>query len=674
MSKDRLPPCCDADSFIVVANTIPVGFLISVPSNTHQFFITLFCAAAEELLGSSLAADAAIISKAREVLQPVASKDIINSKKGSDDSFRNQADGPQCHRPAIQHPADALPLLALAEALGAATAVDACLDFIATAQEAVVTATKEWFGVGVDWERAVIQLAAWPRTSRQSPSPPESPCQKSQSLPSPPRAFDRAQRAEIPAENGKPRPVVEELRESLAETFPGRGQYCATSEQRQQKGTIRGSCSPSYRSGRDEVANKVGTSPCLVIEGRINQSGTGMTQDARAEWATVGADVAIQRQRTKELSSRSSPGCEESPHPRLSPFVAPRVSPPSASPAPPIPHRSRLSTVTCGQSAKRVGENSPTLDGSRVTRESTCGHGSATDSDSCSCRHKEDATILFPMLDKLEAEELTQDCLDSNDDRLVSEDGDRGTSLTPRASSAGLRSVAPTDKPRSGMRNPIEGRLDSGIKDVCLCNHHTTGESTKLMRTLPSKSDRAPTVRMSHFPLESAWQRRRSSSPSDTTTCRHHRVWERAVCQPLQSVDVSRLPLQIPTSSEGLPKSSAVLTAMSATRDDEISCALARKRALLRVRLARQQGQLAAAEANANEQGFRAQRRKMREDKVAALLVKTSGSAVHCNHHIDRHSRAVRSFGDEGDEEKESFPKEAQGTGEEPNMRRWSRV
>eukprot|EP00752_Nemacystus_decipiens_P006491 g5844.t1 len=55
-------------------------------------------------------------------------------------------------------------------------------------------------------------------------------------------------------------------------------------------------------------------------------------------------------------------------------------------------------------------------------------------------------------------------------------------------------------------------------------------------------------------------------------------------------------------------------------RDDEISCALARKRALLRVRLARQRQELATAVVDANERGLRAERRRRREQKLAALL------------------------------------------------------
>lgn len=55
-------------------------------------------------------------------------------------------------------------------------------------------------------------------------------------------------------------------------------------------------------------------------------------------------------------------------------------------------------------------------------------------------------------------------------------------------------------------------------------------------------------------------------------------------------------------------------------QDDEISCALARKRALLRVRLARQRHELATAVVDANERGLRAERRRRREEKLAALL------------------------------------------------------
>ncbi|CAM9638687.1 unnamed protein product [Ectocarpus sp. 12 AP-2014] len=56
--------------------------------------------------------------------------------------------------------------------------------------------------------------------------------------------------------------------------------------------------------------------------------------------------------------------------------------------------------------------------------------------------------------------------------------------------------------------------------------------------------------------------------------------------------------------------------------EEESSCALARKRALLRVRLARQRQNLATAAVDANERGLRAERRRRREEKLAALLIK----------------------------------------------------
>lgn len=66
--------------------------------------------------------------------------------------------------------------------------------------------------------------------------------------------------------------------------------------------------------------------------------------------------------------------------------------------------------------------------------------------------------------------------------------------------------------------------------------------------------------------------------------------------------------------------------------DEEISCALARKRALLRVRLARQRHELATALVDANERGLRVERRRRREEKLVALLVKARrDSGVRCD-------------------------------------------
>ena len=71
--------------------------------------------------------------------------------------------------------------------------------------------------------------------------------------------------------------------------------------------------------------------------------------------------------------------------------------------------------------------------------------------------------------------------------------------------------------------------------------------------------------------------------------------------------------------------------------DDSSSCTLARKRALVRVRLARQRSSLAAAVSDANERAFRAERRRKREENIAALLLKTfGGGAVDGSRHVER--------------------------------------
>ncbi|CAM9339357.1 unnamed protein product [Hapterophycus canaliculatus] len=59
--------------------------------------------------------------------------------------------------------------------------------------------------------------------------------------------------------------------------------------------------------------------------------------------------------------------------------------------------------------------------------------------------------------------------------------------------------------------------------------------------------------------------------------------------------------------------------------EERSSCALARKRALLRVRLARQRQELEKAVVDANGRGLRAERRRRREKKLAALLTKAQG-------------------------------------------------
>ncbi|CAN0493280.1 unnamed protein product, partial [Ectocarpus sp. 12 AP-2014] len=64
--------------------------------------------------------------------------------------------------------------------------------------------------------------------------------------------------------------------------------------------------------------------------------------------------------------------------------------------------------------------------------------------------------------------------------------------------------------------------------------------------------------------------------------------------------------------------------------EEQSSCALARKRALLRVRLARQRQNLATAAVDANERGLRAERRRRREEKLATLLMKARRDEDFC--------------------------------------------
>ena len=103
--------------------------------------------------------------------------------------------------------------------------------------------------------------------------------------------------------------------------------------------------------------------------------------------------------------------------------------------------------------------------------------------------------------------------------------------------------------------------------------------------------------------------------------------------------------------SAGSTKSDAEAAGMAGVREDDSSyCALARKRALVRVRLARQQNSLTAAVADANERGFRAERRRRRAEKLAALLLKTfGGGVVDGSHHVER--RPLSSQDDQNDSE-----------------------
>lgn len=81
-------------------------------------------------------------------------------------------------------------------------------------------------------------------------------------------------------------------------------------------------------------------------------------------------------------------------------------------------------------------------------------------------------------------------------------------------------------------------------------------------------------------------------------------------------------------SPRGVSDSKMELATMLAMQEDESSCILARKRAQLRVKLARQRCSLQRAVADAEERRCAADRRRRRDEKVAALLMNTCGEAV----------------------------------------------
>lgn len=128
--------------------------------------------------------------------------------------------------------------------------------------------------------------------------------------------------------------------------------------------------------------------------------------------------------------------------------------------------------------------------------------------------------------------------------------------------------------------------------------------------------------------------------------------------EPLQSADSNTdrrnkeaSPTRRRLPSAGSTESDAETAGMAEAReDDSSSCALARKRALMRVRLARQRNSQAAAVADANERGFRVERRRRREKRLAVLLLKTfGGDVVDGSRHVER--RPLSSQDDKNDSE-----------------------
>lgn len=554
----------------------------------------------------------------------------------------------------FDNPADALPLLAVAETLGVGNAVDACLDFIATEKEAVVAAAKKRFSSletcgmisrvpapTVDWALAVQRLAAWPRSGGDVAVATHVPTPLSSS-----RGNNETKQPSPPSP-------------SLSQGFECSSQLCG------------------LRRAADDQRGAA-----AVVE-----RSTQCPDDEAEDDITVHSHRTAMRRR-KRVSRRSLRYALES-SVRLrseSPQRSPTNSPPSSPAPPPWPRVACVepTAVACCDDDRarggRVGVWQERGSGDRLKYVKPCTTANAHYCQRAAHRAAAAPPFLADRSVRRRKDEKVRINSNESDDGVdpqgsVEEDGrddDRSGLLVE-------------DIPREVQNHEPEGGgggIEGGNLGERRCCCYVTGDvahsccrndkdSTRAFKRPEASTTRpifasGPVARISDDDVRPATWRKASvrggeQSPShpserwpstsfegDPSSDRHNASEEPWSQRRRRShsanyydddhdgdgrVDAeTMLPgpreYNIRPSSGSAdvslgPEDGKEANADDGGQGDVISCALARKRALLRVRLARQRHELATAVVDANERGLRAERRRRREEKLAVLLTST---------------------------------------------------
>lgn len=567
---------------------------------------------------------------------------------------RVQGDAPtSCFRPSIRNPEDTLPLLALAEALGVAAAVDACLNFIVTEEEAVINATRKQFGSEMDWACIMSRLVKYQRevTPSLQPGPrlaescvrPAPPHTFESKITYPVKFLEHSGNYDAFLEDSQPSPNEAETWNEMEVDKP-----CSTAQRQQTR--VHCNRQDSWRLGGEEVFNqargvRLEVHGCGNINGdvgeleknRIEQSNF---EDAYRTWHGT-SQVFREQSRQKQMDL-----------PRQQLSTQWLLPPPTSVPPQPPPRFPRvLHRMPAEQVIKEVGRRFVSQE--KLPRACTSDFVAAPEDFR---RNNRELVPSSPVISSLGSEGINYSTNEGKKDNF-SEDGQHYKFTTSNMSQ---------DKP-AVSRGSLKETRDCVIQkqrcrrkntDICFYEEESTEEaSTQSSKTNSTQispireTSQTGTGCTASSNEDSACQSQQAGFMDDGDTYQYGPA-EETVGRPPESTEYVEA---FPTGRRLQTENSTTMSAMTASRDEKGSCALARKRALLRVRLARQRFNLEVAVANANERGFRAERRRKREEKLAALLIKTCGSGQVDigNHRLDFHPsihglREINRSGGEG--------------------------
>lgn len=557
------------------------------------------------------------------------------------------------HPPAIENPADALPLLALAEALGAVVAVKACLAYIAAEENAVIDATRRYFcdtttSTVVDWARAVHRLARWPpRTRQQQVAHPSKLFPPMQLLSTPIlRSLGRRQRVEIEG----------------AECFAGdvaQAEIVRHGEDVNTLAPVEGDIHKFRNSGNPSCSRWSSEEEAVPNAGMIGVSSTSPIGGDECREQRQGGGLGIEggdRRTPPQRHNRPYQGSELECDTCTRIRPTPRPPTPPLTPPPPSPISHPMSRIRRFQPTVQMGDR---VDNIHDTTRQRLGGADAIHATYSAMADKGSRGRHRPEAPRQSSARspVAEDICDGQDDadagveensldaNVCDCDINLLTELFPAAAfapSGRLRKCsscqargptvgkercqygADSEYARYGNDDPAGVVLEDSETTTSLSDGSGSGKN---VRRTTTGSVRGPSLdgiseptiaRRFGLPVDNgaAYQYDRSCEILRSTVA--NRLVEAVVASPDRRAQQS-------TGEPTLQSSAGATFALAMLEEDERSCALARKRALLRVRLARQRQDLAGAVADANERGFRAERRRRRDEKVAALLIKTCG-------------------------------------------------
>lgn len=554
---------------------------------------------------SSLSEDATTISKARSILQQAVGEGGDRDREGREDKYSNiteQQRGKEfTQRPSIVEvvpsPADALPLLVLAEALSACTVVDDCLGFIRNNQKEVIGVARTLFDPAFDWASAVTRLAKWPRLAVTSLPPPL-----------------RTRQISLEFSLGN---MTEKVREHGEGAHGSPCSFVGSISQYERGVLLREGTCPSSQVDRGQSIENEKEDQSSMIKSVGFVDGNSSSDVVGTRVAQDGA-VHGQYQDRQYLEMSPEPGDSlhigftEKTSWRPQPAVSPASSPMS------LPQLQLLPGADCsGQEVIRI------CDTRKTEPESSTG-----DHAYCHPRYPTTARNVEPpsrgtFPDETQGEREFSYLESSGKDQWMWEEGELDADDTALGHNH-RRNNSAGQVPRLRVENTNACNDKYSTSSMVTETTSSSKESSRLTPVNPTPTSCA----IEPFAYKSTVLREKIGF--NRTSRRGQGSVSGILTGHLPSSrNMEASPSQKRSTEIALPGRTVNFCIAATEREYESSCALARKRALLRVRLARQRSLRAAAEAEAIEQGFRAELRRNREKNVAMLLQRTSERMVH---------------------------------------------